>query len=370
MKNLIWIFALLLIVFVGDRFGGYFLRKIVEKSQFRYSRAYLRRDTADILLLGNSRGLTFFQPEIESVTGRSTLNLSYNAMPMDLAEVLVKDYLDSHIAPKVLVIDVTMLDRQNAEMIAGFNCYTPYSTRLDSLIRKYDKTVAYGGKFSQLYRYNSEIFQRAVFYRNRSDADWLLDRVIAPSMAADTAPKSYRVRLDSAMLAPFARTVAYAQSKGVDVQLVISPYFPNFERTIRDSFLTPVIAATEAASRLKVHDYSRTLTATEAFGDYQHANKKGCIKYINQLGLDGIFNAANAAVNASISETPLSPTPNTINNISPAQVVQVTNTVVETPPAAPTMSVDTAQKKPHRRRARSQHWESVDTVGLWQIQRK
>ena len=78
--------------FTGDRFFAFILKKGVQQSQFRYSRMYRGEAEASILLMGNSRGLGFYQPYIEEVTGEETFNLSYNGMTMDVAAALISDY--------------------------------------------------------------------------------------------------------------------------------------------------------------------------------------------------------------------------------------------------------------------------------------
>jgi hypothetical protein len=66
----------------------------------------------------------------------------------------------------------------------------------------------------------------------------------------------------------------------------------------------------EAKTGLIVTDYSAALTATEAFGDYQHANKKGCIQFMNQLFEEKMFNVRETLTNVSQAapETPSQPT--------------------------------------------------------------
>jgi hypothetical protein len=290
MRHFSWIATFLTLSFVGDRLFGYFLKKTAFNSQFRYSRLYRGDAKADILLVGNSRGLGFYQPEIERLTGLNTLNISYNGMPVDLASVLVRDQFQKNGAPKTMIVDVTMCDRKDDLFVAAFNLYSPYSDNLKALITSYDKTVYYGGLVSHLYRHNSEVFQRAFNYRNKTDEDWLLDRVISEKMAADTSLKSYKVRVMPEMVDHLKEMIDFAKSQGTEVKLVISPYFPRFAETIRDSFLTPLKTLVEAKTGLTVTDYSTALTATEAFGDYQHANKKGCIQFMNQLFEEKWFN--------------------------------------------------------------------------------
>ncbi len=324
-KHLIWISAFLALAFAGDRLVGFLLKTITKNSQFRYSRLYNSTESADILFVGNSRGLNFYQPEVERLTQAKTMNLSYNGMPADLAKTLVMDYLDHHTAPKIMVVDVTMCDRYNESLKSSMNLYAPYSERLAMTIKQSvalkmlnevpdsvqildayaGRKVYYGGLLSHLYRHNSEIFQRVLYHRTKPDNDWIVDRVIGESSVRDTSFKSYQVRMFPSMVAHLKEMVAYAQSKGVEVKLVINPYFPPFAETIRGSFLTPLKAYVEAETGLIVSDFSTALQNTDEIGDYQHANKKGSIHYMNVLSESGIFNTlTNNALGAQETSNP------------------------------------------------------------------
>ena len=315
-KPLIWISAFLILTFVGDRFFGFLLQKLSEKSQFRYSRLYYTSEAADILFVGNSRGLTFFQPEVEKLTGLKTMNLSYNGMPADLAKVLVMDYLDHHPAPKTMVVDITLCDRENELFKSSFNLYALQSQRLTYLIKsnvstirpeptalKVDtvdvyagKKVYYGGLVSHLYRFNSEIFQRVLYHINKTDEDWLIDRVIGETAAHDTANmKSYPVRMFPHMVTHMNEMIDYAKGKGVEVKLVINPYLPAFADlpAMRDSFLIPLKTYVEQQTGLPVSDFSAALTERNEIGDYQHANKIGSMKYMQILKKLGLFETQN-----------------------------------------------------------------------------
>lgn len=308
-KHFIWIFSFLFLAFIGDRILGLFCKKIVQQSQFRYSRLYHTPENADILFVGNSRGLSFFQPEVERITQRSTLNLSYNGMPADLAKVLVMDYLDQHKLPKLMIVDITICDRYNEPLKADFKLYLPYSERLTQLLKtaatiKYKSETNvevdtidpysglknyYGSQVSHLYRYNSDVFQRVLFYRKRSDEDWLNDRIINDEATNKTKMKSYQVRPVPKMVKHLKEMINYAQMKGVDVKLVINPYYPPFAESIRDTFLTPLKERVEKETDLLVADFSMALTEKEELGDLQHTNKKGSIHYMNILAQKGVF---------------------------------------------------------------------------------
>jgi hypothetical protein len=285
MNKVLWFVALFAIVFAGDRIFGSCLQKITDESQFRYSRMYKGKAQADILLVGNSRGLSFFQPYIESVTGKSTFNLSYNGLPMDVANVLVQDYLEKYKAPQTLIIDITSCDRENRALLNSFLSYSKHSIRLDDLIKSENLDMWLGSKVSHLMRFNNEIFQRSLTYLNKSDEDWLLDRIISDRLAADVAKNNYPLNVHGNLVHQLNLMVQSAQAKGVDVKLVISPYFPAFKVTN----LTELKVAVETATGLKVSDYRNALEDKDLFGDYMHPNIKGAIQYIDMLKRDTIL---------------------------------------------------------------------------------
>ncbi len=288
-KRILWVFAFALFTFTGDRIGGEVLSSIVSESQFRFSRLYRGEAGCDLLFMGNSRGLIFYQPYIEEKTGLETCNLSYNAMPMSLARVLLSDYLDINPAPRKLIIDISMLDtRMDENLSTGFNCYTPYSARLRNFLKARFPKAWYGGRVSHLFRYNNEVFQRALFYWKNSDKDWLLDRVITPTLREKVKEEApFLFTYTDEMLADLKAVVDFYEEKGVEVVLVVNPYFPPFAKKIAN--LDELIAATQAATGLIVHNYADSIAGTEGFGDYQHLNKVGSRQYLDLLIRDGIL---------------------------------------------------------------------------------
>ena len=288
MRKALWIPTCLLLFFIGDRLGGVILSKITAKSQFRYTRLYEGQAKADILLLGNSRGLIFYQPYIEEITGKNTLNLSYNSMPIDLGRVMVTDYLKKYENPELIVIDVTMCNRRNPQLIAGFSTFSNYSDNLNALIKAKNEKSWYAGKLSNLYRYNSEVFQRTLFYLGKSDEDWLNDRVISPTMEAsivnDTA---VNLTIDDYLLTELDDLVRIAEERGIRIELVVNPYYPPYIKKMQTFY--DFIEQIEARTNKKVLDYSRALTASNGFADYQHLNKEGSKRYMDLLLQDGVF---------------------------------------------------------------------------------
>jgi hypothetical protein len=287
MKNLLWLPATLLLFFGIDRGMGYLLQKTTDSSQFRYSRMYRGDAAAEILLLGNSRGLTFFQPTIEEKSGKTTFNLSYNGLPMDLANVLVTDYLEKYPAPKSFVIDITMLDRRNESLAVGFSPYLEKSPNISNFIKKMKPEMWWGNQISHLFRFNNEVFQRAFYHRNTTDAAWLLDREITPQLVAGMERDSYNLKIDTFLVEKLAETTRFAAQKGVPVHLVIAPYFPNFADNVGN--LDKLKNICEAKTGLKVHDYRQSIADPTCFGDFMHPNKKGAAVFIDLMRADGVL---------------------------------------------------------------------------------
>lgn len=290
MKHLSWYILFIILLFTGDRVAGFLLQKQTDKSQFRYSRLYGNLGEADIVLLGNSRGLTFYQPYIEAITGLTTCNLSYNGLPMDAAKCLLLDYHDlkkseGTTKPETWLIDITICDRENDELLAGFLTYSHRSKHIDTLIHSKLLKVWWGGQVSWLFRYNNEIFQRALFYRNKSDKDWLLDRQIPASLAAEVDKHSYDLEIHPYLIQNLKETILLAQASNIRVELLIGPYFPGFQVKNLDALKSEV----EKATGLPVRDYRAALPDPSDFGDFMHPNKKGSLKYLDLLKRDSVL---------------------------------------------------------------------------------
>lgn len=288
LKKAYWIPFLIALAFAGDRIGGYILGQLVDNSQFRYSRLYNGSAEAEILMVGNSRGLMFYQPYMEEITDQSTFNLSYNAMPMNLGQVFVEDYLEQYPTPKKLLIEVTCIDRLNNPLIAEMNTYSPYSERLDQLILDTLPTTGYGGRFANLYRYNSEVFYRSLNYINHSDENWLLDREINEYMVQQGKNlPPYKIDIPEGLLKSLQNTVQIAKENNLEVELIVAPYFKIFREKI--SNIPQFIETVSTATGLPVRDYSAAIEGREYFGDYQHVNKSGAKIFLDLLQKDGVL---------------------------------------------------------------------------------
>ncbi|MEM9887954.1 MAG: hypothetical protein AAF849_18815 [Bacteroidota bacterium] len=283
-KRTTWFVLLIALFFAGDRIAAKMLEKTVVESQFRYSRLYRGEAASDILLIGNSRGLSFYQPYIEKVTGTSTFNLSYNGMTMNVASDLIADYLDCY-QPKLLLIDVTMCDHKSKSFTLSFAPYQIHSPRISTSIKTTDRTTYYAQQFSHLFRYNNELFQRILYYYDQSDKTWLLDRKITSTMEKDVALEEYRIDLH--YVEELKKSIELAEAKGVKVRLLINPYYVPFTDVLEglEDFKTQI----EIVTKHQVYDFSRAIADKDLFGDYQHLNQEGSEVYIDLLKEEGIL---------------------------------------------------------------------------------
>lgn len=288
MKQFLWLAGFVLLVFAGDRLGGKVLEGLVLNSQFRYSRLYTGRADCDVLLLGNSRGLAFYQPYIEERTGLKTLNLSYNGLPVHLADALIRDYFDRYPPPKVVVIEISLCDRLENQLVMNFSPYYPYSPRIRALIGDANPQLRAGLEVSHLLRYNSEVFQRAMFYLQKPDKYWQMDRTLAEEQANGIAPDyEFIIRYPEESPELLAGLVQFCQEKGSKVQLVQAPYFPPFAQKMTNR--TAFKQAIEQATHQSVLDLSQAIAEREMFADFQHLNQEGSKIYIDSLIANGIF---------------------------------------------------------------------------------
>ena len=284
----LWIPIFLSVLFIGDRGAGLVLKKIESKSLFRFSKLYQKEAACDILIAGNSRGLSFYQPIIEEKTNQKVFSLAYNGMSSSLLHVFIQDYYERHAPPKKLILEVTCADRFNKELIPAFSTYASYSTNIRKFLKKENLKTYYGIQLSHLLRYNSEVFQRSLRYLSFSDKLWLTDRTISEAMQAESETLQ-KVSIDHIpeLQDALGDIVRLARSKGTKVELVIAPFLPNYKKAMFN--LTDYIVEVERQTGLKVKNYSGAIQDAKYFGDYYHINVFGSEKFIELLDRDKIF---------------------------------------------------------------------------------
>jgi hypothetical protein len=284
----IWIPIFIVLVFLGDRIGGYILMQLESTSNFRFTRLYHQKAACDILIAGNSRGLSFYQPFVEKKSNKKVFSLAYNGMSSSLGHVFIEDYFENYPAPEKLILEVTCADRYNKELVPAFACYTPYSNHLKEYIKEKEPKTYYATKVSHLLRYNSEVFQRSLRYLKNDDRLWLTDRTISEAMQhKSTQLKNISIDLIPELQSPLAATVKLAQSKGTEVILIVAPFLPNYYDALYN--LDDYIDEVEKNTGLKVYNYGGAIQDPKLFGDYFHLNVFGSEQFVSRLHQDQLF---------------------------------------------------------------------------------
>jgi len=278
----------ILLMFAGDRLLSDALQAVNNKSHFRFSRIYNQTAQSEIVLIGNSRGHTLYQPAIREFTGTNTINLSYNALPVAIANALVADYYDFYAPPKKLVIEVSMLNKTELNVINEFKLYIRNSERIRSVIQSNSRRTATAVSIVNLYSFNTELFHRSLYYLGKDDIDWILDKKINKGMVENRdGIESMTFEITDDRLKDLSSLVQKAKEKNTEVKLVLAPYYPAYRQKIAN--LNSFISTIESKTGLKVHDYSSMITADEFFSDYLHLNKNGSKLFISKLHQDGIL---------------------------------------------------------------------------------
>src|SRR5947208_1172355 len=163
-RAMIWLVALVAVIAAGDRLFAVVLERLLLRSQFRFSRLYRGGNDADIIVLGDSRGVhSFYAPAIEEMTGRRALNLSYNSMSPRIAEAVLLDYLDHNEPPRLLIMEVTGAIVSGA-LITDLRTYGGLSPRIAALYAEGHPKEAAAGRVFRLFPLNSEFFLQSLHY--------------------------------------------------------------------------------------------------------------------------------------------------------------------------------------------------------------
>ena len=282
-RALIWLVALVAIVIAGDHILAGVLRKIVVRSQFRYSRLYRGGNSADVIVLGDSRGLSFYAPAIEELTGLRALNLSYNSMSPRIAEAILLDYVEHNRPPRMVIVEVTSAIVSGA-LTSELRTYASLSPRLAALYAERYPVAAVAGRMFRLFPLNSELFLAVLHYMRQTDQDWIPRETM--TSAVRTRPRN-RWRL-----APFldnvealARMVGLLHQRGIEVRLVIAPYGPSNVPVNVAGFADLIARRVQAP----VWNYASAVADPVDFADQVHLNERGSRVFLQMLQRDGAF---------------------------------------------------------------------------------
>lgn len=278
--------AFLLLVYVADFFIGNLLNNFYFKqnSGFQYRTTYaIDKTRADVLVFGSSRANHHYYPEIiESKLSMTNYNagrdgnfIFYNYAVL---EAILKRY-----TPKIVVLDVVKGEfRENAESYDRISTLLPYydshpeMRQVIELKSQFERVKL----FSKIYPYNSSIFSIAIGNTEHNKKKWNdyngfvpLNRKIAYTAKGDTTINDFKI--DSVKIEYFESFIKQCKNKGIQLFIVVSPYFLISKVTDKSIIIARKIAIDNNVNFL---DYSQDTTFRlnhDLFADYSHLNLDG-----------------------------------------------------------------------------------------------
>lgn len=292
-KRLLSILLFVALFFAGDRLLARLLEKVTLASHFRYSTIYRSGSSGsrDMLILGNSRGVNFlYAPDFQKVTGFSALNLSYNGLSTRIAEAVLLDYLEHKPKPRMVILEISNL-MMDDHAIDDFKLYTLKSSRMEAIFRS-ERSEAYrAGQVSHLYRFNSDMFLRALYYLNRSDQTWINRRRVSPEVLKsleEMEETELRAPLESNIEA-LVRIARMLREKGVVIRLVMAPYLPEYLSRVQNLAAWLDTVRKGIGDKEEILDYTAAVDDRSAFADRTHLNANGAALLLKKLVKDGFF---------------------------------------------------------------------------------
>lgn len=276
----------LFIFFAGQWFISISLDAIISKSSFRFSMLYFKSNKMDneILCIGNSRGInSFYTPGINEKYAVKSFNLSYNGLKMALVKVFLDDYLDNHHYPKKVFIEVSnVFNSDSFTNFSEFNLYSSKSKKLNKAIKETSMNTHLISSIFPIYRYNSELLYRSIYYLDKPDQDWINRYTISEELNNEVLgmmPENFEINKSDLII--LQKIVDKLKNDNIEVCLFVAPYLPNYLAKINN--LSDQIKFMEKATGITVIDLSGLLTKPEYFADRIHTNEKGAILIADKL---------------------------------------------------------------------------------------
>ncbi len=293
-KLILYLLVLAVCYFAADRVLAYGLQTLLDQANTRFSKLYSGGMDADIVVMGNSRAVNaFFAPEIEKQLDKSVFHLAYNGMSMTVAEVLFRDYLERNEKPEMLLLEITNV-YGTARLFNDLKLFMGKSDRLQESIADYNKPLAVACQVSNLYRFNSEMYFRSLYYIDRSDQSWIntgqVDAEYAQNYTVSQEDKDTKLfPTDNDNWEALLRIVELCRDEGISLRLVATPYLPAFRNGITDFDTWVADFRVALPGDVRFYDLSESLTSNEYFADVLHINRSGSVLLLEEMIEEGVF---------------------------------------------------------------------------------
>lgn len=279
MKFLKNITLLIIIFYLGQWIIAKGLDRLITHSSFRLSKVFSKDNpiNADILCLGNSRGVnSFFSPHINNSNPYRAYNLSYNGMRMPTIAIFTEQYLKHNKVPRTVFIEISNIfnQAQNIEY-SKYNLYANKSASLNKGIKNTDVNTYAISAIFPLFRFNSELFYRSLYYNDDDrEQQWINRYSISKELEIeiDKLPNE-NFPLNLSDLKNLKELQSELINLDIQVILFIAPIHPQYFPKIEN--LEILKSKIESITGTKVIDLSNLISKSEYFADKIHTNIKG-----------------------------------------------------------------------------------------------
>jgi len=271
-KNL---FKLLIVFFIIDCMISFALSELSKLSKIRYSRLYYTNINADVIFIGNSRGRNGFDsPYFEKLSGKKSINFSYNALPLSLVKVFLDDYLERNQLPEIIFIEVHCISDGYYGLL-NFKQYMFNSSSLKDMIQKNYPIHYYASMISKSYIFNSEYFIRTLYYITKNDQSWMnrfrISKKYYKNLKQHEDDFLFQ-KIDESSMKIFTELVQKYTYQGITVIPVLAPII---EKCRNDENINNYISDFESRTHLKIVNYSQAISDIRLFADKIHTNDAG-----------------------------------------------------------------------------------------------
>ena len=284
----LWLALLMLTAFAGDHLLAAILDRLVARSGIRFSQLYRGALPPGVLVLGDSRGVTaIYAPRTAAALGVPVFNLAYNGQSTRIQEALLHDYLDHNAAPKLVLIEVTSVQADD-ELLSELKLDAGRSTRIATLYRG-SHPIAYAATtVGHLFRYDSELFLRSLYYLRHNDQAWANSyRMPTDFLQSVVREEPWRIAPRQENIAALTRMTALLQARGIQVRLFVSPYLPQHLAHLAN--LDDFVASIGARTGLNVWNFANAIDDSSAFADRIHLNIFGTGPLLRKMQAAGFF---------------------------------------------------------------------------------
>ncbi len=267
--------TLIFTFFLIDLLISISLSELSNSSKIRFSRLYNEEINADIVFVGDSRGInSFYSPYFDDLTGLNSINLSYNGLTIPIVNALLDDYLERNKAPKIIFIETTCL-KDTYNVLPNFKQYMAHSLSIKNMLKEHYPNIFYASFISKSYIFNSEYFLRTLYYLKKNDQKWINRYTIRKDYYDSIKPENNLKmveKIDDSAMIIFKIMVTEYRKKGIVVIPVLAPILDKYRNeTVIDNYISDINTNT----KLDVVDLSDAVNDISMFADAVHTNEKG-----------------------------------------------------------------------------------------------